>query len=45
MAQQDDEILLTIFLNHQQSMNLGAINAKLDEAGFWKTFPYGRNLL
>ncbi len=39
MAQQDDEILLTIFLKHQQSMNLGEINAKLDEAGFWKTFP------
>jgi hypothetical protein len=38
-SQQDDEILLTIFLKHQQSMNLGEINQKLDQTGFWKNFP------
>ena len=33
------EMLLTIFLKHHQSMNLGEINQKLDATGFWKTFP------
>jgi len=27
------EILLTIFLKHDQSKNLGEINARLDETG------------
>ncbi|HSG76592.1 MAG TPA: hypothetical protein VLA30_10705 [Burkholderiales bacterium] len=35
----EDEILLTVFLKHQQDKNLGEINAKLDAAGFWKQFP------
>jgi len=39
MVEQKDEILLTIFLKHDQTKNLGEINAKLDEAGFWKKFP------
>ena len=39
MTQGDDEILLTIMLKHQQDKNLGEINAKLDETGFWKRFP------
>ena len=39
MVEQNDEILLTIFLKHDQTKNLGEINAKLDEAGFWKKFP------
>ena len=37
--QQDNEILLTVLLKHQQSMNLQEINAKLDETGFWANFP------
>ena len=36
---QDGEILLTVFLKHQQTMNLGEINKKLEETGFWKRFP------
>ena len=39
MAANEGEILLTIFLRHQQDKNLGEINAKLDETGFWKKFP------
>ena len=39
MVEQKDEILLTIFLKHDQTKNLGEINTKLDEAGFWKKFP------
>ena len=34
-----DEVLLTIFLKHRQSMNLGEINRKLEETGFWRKFP------
>jgi hypothetical protein len=37
--QKDDEILLTVMLRHQQDKNLAEINAKLDDTGFWKTFP------
>jgi hypothetical protein len=33
------EMLLTVFLKHRQSMNLGEINEKLDQTGFWKKFP------
>ncbi len=35
----EGEILLTIFLKHDQGKNLGEINARLDETGFWKEFP------
>ncbi len=35
----EGEILLTVFLKHQQDKNLGEINAKLDATGFWKKFP------
>jgi hypothetical protein len=35
----EGEILLTVFLRHQQDKNLGEINAKLDATGFWKAFP------
>lgn len=35
----DGEILLTVFLKHQQDKNLSEINAKLDATGFWKAFP------
>ena len=38
MANEGD-ILLTVFLKHQQDKNLGEINAKLDATGFWKKFP------
>jgi hypothetical protein len=33
------EMLLTIFLKHNQSMNLAEINRKLEETGFWQKFP------
>ncbi len=39
MAAKEGEMYLTIFLKHHQNMNLGQINAKLDETGFWKKFP------
>ena len=39
MDQKDDEILLTIMLKHQKDKNLGEINARLDDTGFWKKFP------
>ncbi len=39
MAQNDDEILLTIMLRHQQDKNLAEINAKLEDTGFWQAFP------
>lgn len=39
IEQNDDEILLTVMLKHQQDKNLGEINAKLDDTGFWKKFP------
>lgn len=35
----EGEILLTVFLKHQQDKNLAEINAKLDATGFWKKFP------
>ncbi len=35
----DGEILLTVFLRHQQDKNLGEINARLESTGFWKHFP------
>ena len=39
MSEAAGEMLLTIFLKHHQSMNLGEINRKLEETGFWKKFP------
>ncbi len=39
MADNEGEILLTIFLKHDQTKNLSEINARLDEAGFWRKFP------
>lgn len=36
---EEGEILLTIFLKHNQDKNLGEINARLDKTGFWKEFP------
>ena len=39
-------MLLTIFLKHCQSMNLGEINQKLEATGFWKKFsPEGTEVL
>jgi hypothetical protein len=35
----ESEMLLTVFLKHQQDKNLGEINAKLEATGFWKAFP------
>lgn len=35
----EGEILLTVFLRHQQDKNLGEINARLEASGFWKRFP------
>jgi hypothetical protein len=35
----ENTILLTVFLRHQQVMNLGEINEKLGKTGFWKNFP------
>ena len=39
MSEAGGEMLLTIFLKHRQSMNLGEINAKLEQTGFWQKFP------
>lgn len=39
MATAEDRILLTIFLKHDQSMNLEEINEKLGKTGFWAKFP------
>ena len=35
----ENTILLTVFLRHQQVMNLSEINEKLSKTGFWKNFP------
>lgn len=34
-----DNVLITVFLQHQQDKNLGEINAKLDKEEFWADFP------
>jgi len=39
MENKNDNILLTIFLKHQQNMNLDEINIKLEDTNFWKNFP------
>jgi len=38
-TQAPDAILLTIFLKHDQSLNLAEIQKLLDDQGFWKAFP------
>jgi len=38
-ANADNEILLTIFLKHDQSRPLGELNAQLAKQGFYKAFP------
>lgn len=35
----ENTLLVTIFLKHDQTMNLGEINEKLAATGFWKKFP------
>lgn len=35
----DNTILLTIFLKHDQTMNLNEIGQKLSETKFWVNFP------
>ena len=39
MATEANEMLLTIFLKHQKDKNLGEINGKLEDTGFWGNFP------
>ena len=39
IKQNDDEMLLSIFLKHDQSMNLSEINEKLNATGFYRKFP------
>ena len=36
---ENNTMMLTIFLKHDQTKNLEEINQKLDESGFWLTFP------
>ncbi len=38
-ASQDNAILLTIFLKHDQSRPLSELNAQLERQGFYKKFP------
>jgi hypothetical protein len=38
-AQAPDAILLTIFLKHDQSLNLEEIRKIQEDQGFWKAFP------
>jgi hypothetical protein len=38
-ATPDNEILLTVFLKHDQSRPLGELNAQLAKRGFYKAFP------
>lgn len=38
-AEASDAILLTVFLRHDQSLNLAEINKVQEEQGFWKAFP------
>ncbi|MCC8984387.1 hypothetical protein [Bradyrhizobium acaciae] len=35
----DNEIMITIFLKHDQSRPLGELNAQLERQGFYKAFP------
>jgi uncharacterized protein with GYD domain len=36
---QQETILLTVFLKHDQSKTLAEINEHLDKTGYWKKFP------
>jgi hypothetical protein len=36
---QDNAIMLTVFLKHDQSRPLGELNAQLEKQGFYKAFP------
>ena len=38
-ATEDNAVLLTIFLRHDQSRPLGELNAQLAKQGFYKAFP------
>ena len=38
-AEASDAILLTVFLRHDQSLNLAEIHKLQEEQGFWKAFP------
>ena len=35
----ENTLLLTIFLKHDHTMNLGEIGDKLADTGFWRKFP------
>ncbi|MBM3608907.1 MAG: hypothetical protein FJX29_10740 [Alphaproteobacteria bacterium] len=37
--QQPDTMLMTVFLRHDQSNNLDAVQTKLKEADWWERFP------
>ena len=39
MADAGDSILLTVFLRHDQSNNLDAVQTKLKDADWWERFP------
>lgn len=39
VATPDNELLLTIFLKHDESRPLGELNAQLEKQGFYKAFP------
>lgn len=39
MTDKSDEILLTVFLKHDQTKSLAEINAKHAETKFWEMFP------
>ncbi len=39
MAASEDTILLTVFLRHDQSNNLDAVQTKLKDADWWERFP------
>jgi len=39
VATSDNEVLLTIFLRHDQSRPLSELNAQLAKQGFYKAFP------
>lgn len=38
-ATDDNALILTIFLKHDQSRPLGELNAQLEKQGFYKAFP------
>jgi hypothetical protein len=39
VAEAEDTILLTVFLRHDQSNNLDAVQTKLKDADWWERFP------